>query len=536
MSLSLRSKLVCTAAVLLSALVFAFAAVAANRVGGFLRGRLAEKARALATAFAEGSVLGVDSGDRRHFQKVASMLQSDPDVLRLSVHGRTGGPLFAWSRTGEPAGPGAESDRPPIRPRSAVVLPHGGEGRRLEALAPIPDELDPEETGGPVAGGARREPAGVARIVFTLANVDEEASALLVGFATAALAIVGAGVAIALLLAQALTGPLRRLTDGARAIGRGDLEHRIPVGGRDEVGALALSFNDMASRLAESRSRLEAHSQNLEGEVRARTEELRRAYEELKRVDGLKDSFVSSVSHELRTPLTSIRSFAELLLTHPPEGRAEHDEFVTIIKHETERLSRLIEDVLDLSKIESGSVNWRREPLDLAEVVRHVAAALRPLFEEGGMRIEVRSAGDLPSVVGDRDRLVQVVTNLLSNARKFSPAGASVEVLLGGDAREARCAVRDRGPGIPREFHETIFEKFKQLNEEADPLTSKPRGTGLGLTISREIVHAHGGRTWVESEPGKGSAFVFALPVAAAPARPGEEPSPRAFSAAAAAG
>ena len=175
-------------------------------------------------------------------------------------------------------------------------------------------------------------------------------------------------------------------------------------------------------------------------------------------------------------------------------------------------MNRLISDLLDLSRIESGSMQWRMDRVSIDEVVESSLASLRPLFEDKGLRLSSAFHGLLPSLRGDSDRLIQVVTNVLSNAMKFTPAGGAVHIAVGRhDGRdEILVRISDTGIGIPASDLDMIFEKFRR---SGDTLTSTIDGTGLGLAIARQIVDHHGGRIWAESAQGKGSTFSFTLPV-----------------------
>lgn len=271
-------------------------------------------------------------------------------------------------------------------------------------------------------------------------------------------------------------------------------------------------------RLAEERVRL--LNEELEERVLARTAELELALAELKKMDAMKDTFLSTVSHELRTPLTSIQSFSEILLAydHDPQTRRE---FLGIINSESQRLTRLINDVLDLSKIQAGQMVWRDELIALQEVAADAVRTQRQVLEEKDLRVDLAFPDGLPPVRADRDRILQVVTNLLSNAAKFSHRGGEIRIRLqpfeGRRAREPgdwlRLSVEDDGEGIEPRDHETIFERFRQSS--VDTLADKPKGTGLGLAICRDIVGHYGGNIWVESEKGRGSTFLVSLPVAA---------------------
>jgi len=252
--------------------------------------------------------------------------------------------------------------------------------------------------------------------------------------------------------------------------------------------------------------------------LRQKMAELQVAYKKLKELDQLKDSFLSTVSHELRTPLTSIKSFSEILLTYD-EDRETQKEFLTIISEESDRLTRLINDFLDLSKIESGRMQWETSEISVAEVIKTAINATQALAAKTSLKVKVTVSPNLPTVTSDKDRLVQVVTNLLSNAIKFTPDGGNIEVkaqtLEVGNTRKkadmVMVSVTDSGIGIAPRDHKSVFEKFKQVG---DTLTDKPKGTGLGLPICKEIVEHYGGKIWVESELGKGSTFFFSLPMA----------------------
>jgi len=177
------------------------------------------------------------------------------------------------------------------------------------------------------------------------------------------------------------------------------------------------------------------------------------------------------------------------------------------------RLSRLINQILDLARLESGRAEWTVASVDVAEVIREAAESLTVLFAEKRVALELDELNGGLVVRADRDRLMQVMVNLLSNALKFAPAdGGRVKVGAGGTATEVRVSVEDNGPGIQKEDHDVIFDKFRQGTATTDVLTDKPQGTGLGLPISRQIIEYFNGRLWVESAPGAGATFIFALP------------------------
>ena len=230
---------------------------------------------------------------------------------------------------------------------------------------------------------------------------------------------------------------------------------------------------------------------------------------QLESLDKLKDDFMSSVTHELRTPLTSIRAFAELMRDDPEMDGAQRQQFLGLVVAEAERLSRLVNQVLDMAKIESGHGEWRNEDIDLRELIAHAVLTTGETFRERGAQVAVEQPDQVPVLHADRDRLLQVLLNLLSNAAKFVPKGSGqVVVRLRVDARCATVEVHDNGRGVPADQQQLVFEKFRQGGDA----NNRPQGTGLGLPISRQIVEHFGGRMWLRSEPGQGSCFGFELP------------------------
>ena len=269
---------------------------------------------------------------------------------------------------------------------------------------------------------------------------------------------------------------------------------------------------DDVLRILDESSQLRAHSLELEeksSSLERATRELRAANEQLKSLDRLKDDFMSSVTHELRTPLTSIRALAELMRDDPGMDAAQRSQFIAIIVSETERLSRLVNQVLDMAKIESGHAEWHNTEVDLCALVQQAVVTTSELFRERQTQVNVHVPAVPLVLLADPDRLTQVLLNLLSNAAKFVPVpGGRVDVSLSGDDAGVTVVVRDNGPGVSPEQQALIFEKFRQGGDAAN----RPQGTGLGLPISRQIVAHFGGRLWLESQPGQGAAFCVYLP------------------------
>jgi signal transduction histidine kinase/CheY-like chemotaxis protein len=344
-----------------------------------------------------------------------------------------------------------------------------------------------------------------------------------------------------------ITRPLRGLAEATSAIASGDLDHAVDENLVGELRDLSRSFNKMTMDLKRSRDAIRYQNQHLENMVQERTaalrekaRELERANAELMEVDRLKSDFLSNVSHELRTPLTSIRSFTEIMLDRTMNiDDDERFEFLDIVSNQAQRLTRLISDLLDLSKIEAGEFTCHLETLSVQDFLEPVRDTLGSLAYEKDIQLILGKVDDLPNILGDHDRLSQVLTNLIENALKFTPAGGRVAIgaclseqripeesadLFHGivcDTPEAGeyiiISVSDTGVGIAPTDQQRIFDKFGQVG---NVLTDKPQGTGLGLAISGNIMVQHGGAIWVESDLGHGSTFSFSAPVTRARAGP----------------
>lgn len=273
---------------------------------------------------------------------------------------------------------------------------------------------------------------------------------------------------------------------------------------------LYLNEFDLKKKSMET-EKLNCELTSLNESVHARAEELARANKELRKLDQMKSDFISMVSHEFRSPLTSIKAFSQILLNNnelvKPE---ERNDFLRIIDQESDRLTRMINDILDLSKLEAGKMEWSMQEICLADIITKATGSIAPLSNAKEIRMETEVDKDLPMVMGDADRLMQVITNLLSNAVKFTMQKGNIRIAARSAGDEIRLSVEDNGIGIPEDQIQEVFSKFKQ---GGNVLTDKPKGTGLGLPICREIIQAHQGRIWAESSAGQGSRFVFTIPV-----------------------
>ncbi len=314
-----------------------------------------------------------------------------------------------------------------------------------------------------------------------------------------ALAAMILGILICGLLYLSISGPLRRLTRGTRELAEGRFEHRLPTRGRDELSALARDFNYMASRLNE--------------------------------LEDMKRDFVSHVSHELKGPLAAIHETILVLLERIPGPLTDKQaQLLTLSRQSATRLSGMISNLLDVSRIEGGALALEPEWVEIGPLLREVRAELAPLANERRIKVGIDTPPDQEPgrLAADPDRLREVVANLLGNAVKFSPKGEEISIrveeldqlpsgipprhrraLKGQDAPFLLLSVEDRGPGIPPEHREGVFEKFYQVRRGQ---RTEGQGVGLGLSISRSIVHAHGGAIWMEEGEEGGARFLVLIP------------------------
>ncbi len=323
----------------------------------------------------------------------------------------------------------------------------------------------------------------------------------------------------------------RKMIVSNEALKSGDGASRfisVPVFDNDKIAAIFAVSNKHCEYEQFEQSQLELLSVEIWRLLKRKGAEqvLREANEKLKKLDGLKTDFLSMVSHELRTPLTSMIGFTNIikkkldsvvapLINEKDAKQKKAFEQISgnigIIISEGERLAELINNVLDITRLESGKTEWKMQDVSAAELIGNAVGATRSLMESKGLGVVIDAGTDIPAVTGDFNKLLQVVINLISNAVKFSETG---EITCRARLEEPYVVISviDRGIGIQSENLSKIFEKFKQL---ADTLPSKylKSGTGLGLPICRQIVEYHEGRIWVESEPGKGSVFSFSIPV-----------------------
>jgi signal transduction histidine kinase len=290
-----------------------------------------------------------------------------------------------------------------------------------------------------------------------------------------------------LYLARGIARPVSEAAEGAGELAAGDLSIRLSQTGPGEVGELTRSFNEMAERLEATRDELEEHNA------------------QLRESERLKSDLVNTVSHELRTPLSGVLGFTKLLLTRDFDSETRR-HYLGIVDAQARRLSELIDDFLDVRRIEEGRFERAQELVDMATLLREEAQLYRQQSPKHEVAVEIEQA-PLP-VIGNPNRLRQVIGNLISNAIKYSPQGGVVRVTAGPENGSVRVEVRDEGMGIPASQQTQIFTKFFRGDAAASGIT----GTGLGLAVSRDIVESHGGRIGFTSAEGEGTTFFVELP------------------------
>jgi signal transduction histidine kinase len=302
---------------------------------------------------------------------------------------------------------------------------------------------------------------------------------------------------------------VQALVRATKRLSTGDLSTRTGLPhGPGEFGQLAAAFDEMAASLEKNEMQ-----QQLEEDLRRHNEALAEENRRVRELNQLKSEFVSLVSHELRTPLTAISGYLDLLREDQGGQAAKSRELLGIVKRNTDRLVKLLDDLLDLSRIESGKFELNLAAVDVMALIAEVVSLLRPQIEAKDQRLTVDQAEALPLVRGDADRISRILINLLSNAHKYTPPGGHIWVTAHRLQGWVQIDVRDNGIGLSLDEQAHLFDKFFRAQQ---PATREVGGTGLGLPITRLLVELHGGRISVVSEPGQGSTFSFTLPVAEA--------------------
>jgi signal transduction histidine kinase len=321
------------------------------------------------------------------------------------------------------------------------------------------------------------------------------------------------GILLSFQVANPIIRPIQRLTEVTKKLASGDLSQRAVIDSKDEVGALAMAFNRMAEDLADSKEKIDQYSKTLEKKVQQRTQDLEKAnlelmvtQNELVESNIAKSEFLGITSHELRTPMTTLLGYSELLLTRALTEK-QKKEFLGFINEESIHLSKIVDDLLDISRIESQKdFGFVKKPIKLADILLEKTDFYSRV--ETGHRIITDIEENLPLVSADRERIDQVVKNILDNAIKYSSGG---DIVCKAFTRDDMVwiSIQDHGIGISRQDLPYVFDKFFRVKQKK---TAKISGTGLGMSIVQHIIEFHNGRIDIESEPGKGTTIVFGLP------------------------
>ena len=304
--------------------------------------------------------------------------------------------------------------------------------------------------------------------------------AVLVGFAIS--------IVISLIISRTLLSPIQGMTKAAEAMADGDFSRKITVDSVDEIGILATTFNDMAARIETM-------------------------LEELKNAETLRREFVANVSHELRTPLTSIRTYAETLSDNHEIAPETEEEFLRVIINESDRMTKIVQDLLELSRLDSGHDTLVVEPFSIERSVRDVHAALALEARKRDQSFDLELEWKLPMIRGDRARIEQVLMNIITNALKYTPDGGKIDIYGGVSNDNVWIRIEDDGVGIPKDDLTRVFDRFYRVEKAR---ARESGGTGLGLAIAKEIVTRHGGDITIESVPGEGTSVTVTLPIGGA--------------------
>ena len=304
--------------------------------------------------------------------------------------------------------------------------------------------------------------------------------AVLIGFAIS--------IAISLIISKTLLSPIQGMTKAAEAMADGDFSRKINVESEDEIGILATAFNDMAMQIETM-------------------------LEELKNAEMLRRQFVADVSHELRTPLTSIRTYAETISDNQGIPQETEEEFLRVIINESDRMTKIVQDLLELSRFDSGNSKLIIEKFSIEKSIRDVYAAIALEARKRSHEMDLELEWKLPMVVGDRARIEQVLMNIMTNALKYTPDGGKIDIYSGRSGGNVWIKIADTGIGIPQEDLSRVFDRFYRVDKAR---SRESGGTGLGLSIAKEIVTKHGGDIVIDSTPGIGTSVTVTLPIGGA--------------------
>src|SRR5574337_1298483 len=542
-----RTKVLLSIIPMILTLCVLFGGMSLYQHNRLLRSEFIKRGKALASNLAASGELGVFSEDERLLNAALRGIIGEEDVAYVFIYNDVGKQLIGGGKTLTRPGfaSSAETLSHDIRLRMLTdrqpvsrTVTDAGAGSFLEFYAPILSTETrlveeqffgiPELAQG--SGKNRTRVIGIAQVGLSTRNIDAHSAYVIKLWAILSVVFLAAGALAAYALSRKITQPITRLTESTARMAEGQIDQEISVDSRDELGALATTYNKMAKalkRTLDERARVATElrdlNRNLEDRILERTSQLEESNRELARASRHKSEFLANMSHELRTPLNAILGFTELIMDGvygevPEEVRESIEDIHTNGRH----LLRLINDVLDLSKIEAGQMQLNPGDYSVRALIDSVVSATRSLAAEKRLELVSRVEADLPLALGDNKRMTQVLMNLVGDAIKFTPGGGSVTVTArrvqngqcemdsvdSGDFIEI--AVADTGIGIPAEELKSIFSEFRQVDSS---ITREYGGSGLGLSIARRLVEMHGGSIRAESHIGKGSIFYVQIPL-----------------------
>lgn len=482
---------------------------------------LVERGNGLVRQLAPAAEYGVFSGNAEILRPLVLASARQADVRSVAITDARGNVLLR-------VGPETRPSSALLSVPSELMSARSDDGRSQVFRAPvvqtefvIDDALDPTAGRLPVAsaGTPPAQALGWVTVEFSRAQTEARREQVLLSSVLIIVLCLASSVALAHGMSRDVTGPILHLTDAVKRVGQGDLNVQVETDVGGEIATLTDGVNAMTRALKASRINLQARVDQATEELRTtlttleeKNVALENARREAETANRIKSEFLAGMSHELRTPLHAIIGFSEALEARLfGELNAKQAEYVGDIHSSGRHLLALINDLLDISKVEAGRMELELARFDLTTALQQALTFFKERAARRRMTLTLAVDPALGTIVADERKFKEVMLNLLSNAVKYTPDGGRVEVRASPGDGVVRFAVTDTGAGIPLEEHEAIFEEFHQVKRrDGEP---QAEGTGLGLALTKRFVELHGGRIWVESEPGKGSTFTFVLPV-----------------------
>ncbi len=547
-----RTKVLLSIIPMILALCVLFGGMSLYQHNRLLHSEFVKRGKALASNLAASGELGVFSEDERLLNAALRGITGEEDVAYVFIYNDVGKRLIGGGKALTQPGlaPTTETLNHEIRaqmltdhqPASRTVKETGTESF-LEFYAPIISAevrlVEEQYFGMPRSTRGlsedRSRVIGIARVGLSMRNIDAHSAYLIKLWAILSVVFLAGGALAAYALSRKITQPITRLTESTARMAEGQIDQEISVDSLDELGTLATTYNKMAKALTytlDERARVARElrdlNRSLEDRIRERTSQLEETNRDLSRASRHKSEFLANMSHELRTPLNAILGFTDLIIDGiygqvPNELRESMEDIRINGRH----LLRLINDVLDLSKIEAGQMRLNLGEYSLQSLIDSVISATRSLATEKRLELVARVEADLPPALGDSKRMTQVLMNLVGNAIKFTPGGGSVNVTAKSVSSSEfqvsssqpetptspdfiEISVADTGIGIPAEELKSIFGEFRQVDSS---ITREYGGSGLGLSIAKRLVEMHRGSIWADSQVGRGSTFYVRIPL-----------------------